>query len=317
MYGRPDAPRAWYDELARVLETELGFARSIVDGALFHLRDPSNGKVCASLIVHVDDLMVAGDDSKLALDTIQRLHKRFPFGTWQTVIEETAGVTYCGKEIKVTGSGNEQHIVLSQNGFIDGRLESIEVSKTRMKELDDRATPDELTDYRSAVGSLQWLATQSRPDIAFEVNQMQKRVKDLRVHDLLRANRCIKEVKQERQDMKFFNLGETEIVVFHDASLFNSVGVEISDRDADDILMTGREKKLVYSQKGALIGLISKGSITQPGGTKMNVLDWKSTTNKRVVESSLAAEKLMLPFWHMDWAGFFKLYWLRCLMALR
>ena len=290
VYGRPDAPRAWYDELARVLETELGFTRSIVDGALFHLRDPSNGKVCASLIVHVDDLMVAGDDSKLALDTIQRLHKRFPFGTWQTVIEETAGVTYCGKEIKVAGSGNEQHIVLSQNGFIDGRLESIEVSKTRMKELDDRATPDELTDYRSAVGSLQWLATQSRPDVAFEVNQMQKRVKDLRVHDLLRANRCIKEVKQERQDMKFFNLGETEIVVFHDASLFNSVGVEISDRDADDILMTGRERKLVYSQKGALIGLISKGSINQPGGIKMNVLDWKSTTNKRVVESSLAAE---------------------------
>ena len=25
VYGRPDAPRAWYDELARVLQKELGF----------------------------------------------------------------------------------------------------------------------------------------------------------------------------------------------------------------------------------------------------------------------------------------------------
>ncbi len=27
VYGRPDAPRAWYNELARVLEKELGFQR--------------------------------------------------------------------------------------------------------------------------------------------------------------------------------------------------------------------------------------------------------------------------------------------------
>ena len=58
----------------------------------------------------------------------------------------------------------------------------------------------------------------------------------------------MQDVKKHRYDMKFFNLGETEIVVFHDASLFNSVGVEIEDREADDILLTGKEKKLVYSR---------------------------------------------------------------------
>ena len=66
VYGRPDAPRAWYDELARVLENELCFKRSAVDGALFHLRDPKSNAVCASLIVHVDDLMVAGNGSEYA-----------------------------------------------------------------------------------------------------------------------------------------------------------------------------------------------------------------------------------------------------------
>jgi hypothetical protein len=286
VYGRPDAPRAWYDELARVLETEFNFKRSAIDNALFHLRGPDG--MCATLIVHVDDLMVASDDSKFAQQTISRLHQRFPFGTWQKVAEQEAGVSYCGKEIKF--HKDQQCISRSQNGFIDGRLDSIQVDKDRLKTPDERVNPGELTDFRSAVGSLQWLATQSRPDIAFEVNQLQKRVKDLRVFDLVRANKCIQDVKKHRYDMKFFNLGETEIVVFHDASLFNSVGVEIEDREADDILLTGKEKKLVYSQKGAVLGVVSKRSLEHKSHVKMNVLDWRSTTNKRVVESSLAAE---------------------------
>ena len=54
------------------------------------------------------------------------------------------------------------------------------------------------------IGSLQWLSMQSRLDISFEVNQLQKRIPDLRVFDLLRANSLVKEVK---------NSGSVELVV--------------------------------------------------------------------------------------------------------
>ena len=54
------------------------------------------------------------------------------------------------------------------------------------------------------IGSLQWLSMQSRLDISFEVNQLQKRIPDLRVFDLLRANALVKEVK---------NSGSVELVV--------------------------------------------------------------------------------------------------------
>lgn len=148
-----------------------------------------------------------------------------------------------------------------------------------------------MTDFRSAVGSLQWLSTQSRADISFEVNQLQKRIKDLRVFDLQRANRCIREVRENRHVTKFRSLGQDwEIAVFHDAALFNSVGAEISEQTADDILLTGREKKMVYSQKGKVIGAIPKGACDENKPVPINVLDWKSSTDKRVVESSLAAE---------------------------
>ena len=289
VYGRPDAPRSWFNELSRILVEEIGFERSQIDPALFYLRDGTG--VCKGvLVVHVDDLMVGGDKSDFTKQAFERLHKRFPFGTWQEVAKETSGVTYCGKEIKVVESLGERMIELSQNGFIDGRLDKIEIKRERLKDSNRHATAEELTDYRSAVGSLQWLSTQSRPDIAFEVNQLQKRVKDLRVFDLLRANRVIKEVVDNRFSIKFRNLGKTELVAFHDASLFNSVGVEINEQEADDILMTGKEKKLVYSQKGAVLGLVSQGDIDKGEPVKMNILDWRSTTNKRVIESSLAAE---------------------------
>ena len=286
VYGRPDAPRAWFNELSRVLQQELKFVQSVVDPAMFFLRH-EDGKLGAILIVHVDDLMLCCDGSQNILKRVEELRNRFPFGTWQNVSKEPS-ISYCGKEIRVEG----ECVKLSQNKFIDGRLDEIKISKERKLQLECEVTEEERSDYRSVVGSLQWLATQTRPDIAFETNQLQKRIRDLRVGDLIRANKCVKEVKSDRIEMTFRDLGvDVEVVAFHDASLFNSVGVEINEQEADDVLLTGREKKLVYSQKGAFIGLIKKGDMDVVGNkVPMNILDWKSTTNKRVIESSLAAE---------------------------
>lgn len=292
VYGRPDAPRAWYNELARTLTQDFHFEKSVIDPAMFYLRNPEDGSLCAVLVVHVDDVMVAHDGSKYGKEIVEQFHQRYPFGTWQAVAQEKSGVTYCGKEIIARGTGNQRFIALSQKGFIDGRLQTIQLSKERAEQTEARVLDHEKTDYRSVVGSLQWLSSQSRPDISFEVNQLQKRISDLRVGDLVRANRCVKEVLSDRYELEFHDLGhEVELVAFHDASLFNSLGVEISERTADDILMTGREKKQVYSQKGVMIGFISKGGMDVIGHkVRMNVIDWKSTTNKRVIERSLAAE---------------------------
>ena len=291
VYGRPDAPRAWYEELARILCDELGFEKSFVDPAMFMLRNAS-GKLMALMIVHVDDVMVCCDGSDHANQVIEKLHKRFPFGTWQRVCDQPSGINYCGKEIKVEEHNGERQIVLSQNGFIDGRLETMEVSAARRAQPDSCATPEELTNYRSVVGSLQWVATQSRPDVAFEVNQLQKRVADLRVHDLVRANKAVREVAGHRSQIVFQNLGpDAELIAYSDAGLYSSLGVELQEREAEDLLQTGKEKRLVYSQKGAVIGFVRRGATEVKSlHAHLNVVDWKSSTNKRVIESSFAAE---------------------------
>ena len=260
VYGRPDAPRAWYNELSRILENELGFCKSQVDPALFFLRD-CQGKLRALLIVHVDDVMICHDGSSEGHEAAEKLHNRFPFGTWNQVAKEEAGVSHCGKEIKVVVRNDETCVVLSQNAFLEGRLQAMTIEPSRAKQLDLAASETELTDYRSVVGSLQWLAVQSRPDLAFECNQLQKRVSDLRVRDLHRANRAVKDAVEHRCEILFRPLGaDAEIVTFHDAGLYSSVGVEIDERQCEDILQNGSERKLVYSQKGVCVGFVKRGA---------------------------------------------------------
>ncbi|OLP82531.1 hypothetical protein AK812_SmicGene36813 [Symbiodinium microadriaticum] len=248
--------------------------------------------LCGIMVVHVDDLMVCHDGSSYARHVVDKLGKRFPFGTWDKVPDKVEGVTYCGKEIRLKEIDGERCIVLSQDGFIDGRLEQMEVAKERKLTVELPASEEERANYRSIVGSLQWVATQSRPDLSFETNQLQKRVADLRVADLLRANKAVREAKANRMEVVFRNLGkDAQLIVYSDAGLYSSVGVEIDEREADDILQSSFDRRLVYSQKGGMVGFVKRGSTELRGVPgHINLVDWRSSTNKRVIESSFSGE---------------------------
>ena len=106
----------------------------------------------------------------------------------------------------------------------------------------------ETIDYRSTVGSLQLLATQSRSDLAFEVSQIQKRVPYLQVADLIRANQTVREAKSNPFHITPRDISKDwDLWFFHDAGLCKSVGVEIDEEEADDVLFKTVDKKLVYS----------------------------------------------------------------------
>ena len=83
---------------------------------------------------------------------------------------------------------------------------------------------------------------------------------------------------------------DAELVTYHDAGLYSSVGAELDEKQCDDILQRSLDKKLVYSQKGAVVGFARRGELEQEGRVHVNVIDWRSATNHRIVESSFAAE---------------------------
>ena len=212
VYGRPDAPKAWYDQISGYIVNTMKFEKSILDPALFIKRNKL-GEPCALLALHVDDLLVATDGSSETQEAVRLLVDRFPFGEWQKIVERPEGISYCGKEIVLEKEKGENVVVLRQRGFVDGRLETIPLSKERKTDLDAAVTSDEQTDFRSVLGALQWLATQSRPDIAFGVNQLQKRVNILTVRDLEVANQLVRIVKKNEVGIKFRNLGKDVAVV--------------------------------------------------------------------------------------------------------
>eukprot|EP00435_Cladocopium_sp_Y103_P054342 s1586_g17.t1 len=289
VYGRPDAPRAWYEQISKFIMHDMGYERSILDPAFFVHRN-KQGKPDALLVLHVDDLMIATDGSPQIERTVEKLYKRFPFGEWALVKDSNGGVTYCGKEILIERDNGERVIRMRQRGFVDGRLEFVPITKERRQQLDDVVTPEEKSDFRSVIGALQWLTTQSRPDIAFLVNQLQKRVNHLKVRDLLEANKVVRIAKQNEVALTFRNLGtDCAIVVWHDSALYNSVGIEIEE-GTDEYVQELHEKKKIYSQKGCLVGIVKRSDLERTDKVSCNFLAWRSKTNRRIVESSFAGE---------------------------
>ena len=69
-------------------------------------------------------------------------------------------------------------------------------------------------------------------------------------------------------------------------------GVELIEQEAGHLLqMGGPEKRLGYSQKGTIIGFVTRGSTElKSQRAQLKVMDWKSSTNKRLIGSSFAAE---------------------------
>ena len=77
VYGLPDAPRAWFEELTGYLVEHLGFRHSRLDVAFltwYH----KEGVLRIMLTLHVDDLMIAGDGSPSTEATIEKLRERIP-----------------------------------------------------------------------------------------------------------------------------------------------------------------------------------------------------------------------------------------------
>ena len=123
------------------------------------------------------------------------------------------------------------------------------------------------------------------------VNQLQKRVNDLRVKDLLIANQVAREAKKHSDSgMIVRNLGhDVCVVVWHDSSLYNSVGAEIEECEnikAHPI----HSKDTIRSQMGLMAGIVKRSDLASNEAVNCNYVDWKSRTNKRVVESSFAGE---------------------------
>jgi len=229
--------------------------------------------------IHVDD-GIGGGDTVFA-HAISSLEKRFPFGS-----QRQGSFTFTGVQLSQEVGGD---IVLSQQGYIND-IPPINVSRDRRRTPEAPISTQELQDLRGLIGSLQYAASNTRPDLSCRLSLLQARVTCATVSDLLQGNRILADAKK---------FSDTEIRI---KSLPPKQVRFISFSDA---AFATREK--AHSQKGCLI-LTTTGDIDQLKAAPVSPLIWFSKKINRVVASTLASETYALSG-ALDLLSWTRLHW--------
>ena len=174
LYGLKQAPRVWNKTLHQTLP-KLGFARLKSDVSLYLYR---RGTVRIIMPVFIDDITLASSSAEESDRLVQELSQHFKL--------RDLGPTSWLLGILITRDRPNRCISLSQRQYIIDMLErygfsscaSVQTPMEPGKALSKADAPSSAEDkemmrkvpYLSAVGSLMYLATCTRPDIAFAVS---------------------------------------------------------------------------------------------------------------------------------------------------
>lgn len=167
IYGLKQAPRAWYMSLKNHL-LDIGFQNSLADTSLFTYK---SGSSHTFILVYVDDIVVTGSDSQHVSSVLQSLATRFS-------IKDPVDLHYfLGIEVNRSAKGlhlmQRRYIIdlLTRNNMVDAKTVSTPMPTTPKLKLNDGVKLSDPSQYRSVVGSLQYLAF-TRPDISLAVRRL-------------------------------------------------------------------------------------------------------------------------------------------------
>ena len=141
--------------------------------------------------MHVDDELGAGDD-KFKSEVWSKLDERMVVGTTDT--DEV--INYVGLRANHTGDC----ITLDQQRYVE-KMEMI--PKEELKKCTETGNNEEVVNeigqcmFRCKAGAFNWLATQARPNVAFDVTERSSCFKKATLKSSKDLNKCIKRLKSE------------------------------------------------------------------------------------------------------------------------
>ena len=148
---------------------------------------------------------------------------------------------------------------------------------------DAKATEGEISQMRSVVGSLAWIARKTRPDFAYECSKMQSIVGIAQVKHLDTCNQVLHDMKATSGQGLNFKSG---VIDFNDAILMT-----ISDASwAGEELVIKDRVFPRRSQHGYFITLAEPKLWDSQDGGHIHFISWKSAVIKRTCRSTMRAE---------------------------
>lgn len=182
IYGLKQSAHVWNKKASDAFY-HLGFLQGNADHCLYS-RKEKEGKI-TYILLYVDDILVVGESPEVTRNVSSQLEKFFE-------IKDLGDVShYLGLQIELDKDGS---ILLSQKSKIEklleeyGLLEPKPASTPMETCFQNSSTNNSVqlpnnTLYRKAIGSLLYLATVSRPDIALSVGLLSRRVEKPTQHD--------------------------------------------------------------------------------------------------------------------------------------
>ena len=277
-YGLVNAPLLWYEELKSAM-LKLNFQISPLDPCTFVLPRQDGAGIHGLVGIHVDDGLGAGD--KVFEQAIAQLENCYPFGS-----KKETDFIFTGIHISQQWDGS---IELDQTQYIED-IPAINIERSRRQEPESPVTSDEKQALRGLIGSIQYAATNTRPDLSAKLSLLQARINCATIKDLSDANKLLQEAKQHKDTkitIKSIPLQDLRFVSFSDASFANRANAQ--------------------SQKGCLIMAASK-QIGEWKASDVSPLLWYSRKIARVVSSTLASETYALSG-SVDLLSWMRIHW--------
>ena len=257
LYGLNDAARQFYDSVVDEL-VSLGCFKSDLDPSLF-FKTSSDG-LSGLMVSHIDDFLHAGDNA-FDIGITKKLCQRFLAGR-----NQAGEFKYVGYQITQGIYG----IILDQNCYVES-VEPVLMAAERELKKSSCLDRTEAKQYRSLVGSLNWIVQGTRPDLAFQLVDLSTKFKSGTVEDLIKVRKLLIKAKDSKAEIMFPDLGSVHhwrIIIYTDASLNN--------------LCEG-----ISSCVGYIVFLVGQYNRSCP-------LTWKSGKARRVVTSTIGAEAMAL-----------------------
>lgn len=281
-YGLIDAPFLWYQTLVTELEA-LGFEASPFDACTYVLRAPANspnpGKLCGILGVHVDDGIGGGDE--VFEEKIRILESKYPFGSKKTGTFTFTGIDLC--------QHGDHSIAMNQSAYVR-KIQAISIEPNRKTLEQEPVTETERLALRGLIGSLQYAAINTRPDLSSKLSFLQSAINTATISTLQEANRLLHEAKKHHNvtiTIKPIPEKDFRFMAFSDASFASA---KKPDSHAG-MFIVGTHQAIEDNQQCAI-----------------SPISWGCRKIQKVVTSTLSAETAAMAT-TLDQVAWLRLFW--------
>ena len=226
IYGLKQSPRQWYHCMSEFLQ-KFGLVQLEADHAIYVWKEHPTELF---LGLYVDDLLIGSTNMELLTRLKEALSSRFE-------MKDMGAASYI-LGIRIFRSGS--HLFMSQSHYVKGILQLFGMaachgSKTPceagvvIRADDESDVCEETVPYREAIGSLMYLTTSTRPDLATSVSMLSSFLEKPRVSHWQAVKRVFRYLAETVEyGLRFDRQDSTHLIGFSDADWAGDVSTRKS-----------------------------------------------------------------------------------------